>query len=212
MRRVILEAMATQRMDDSDSETDSSLFPMTLPLIVLGDCYHFPGCDMPLRIFDETYQSMFDRAMETNRMCAVGGTSETGSIFPVVTAGSLRRLGSVQEGPADVIIHGLMRMRVLGLNQLKPYPIIRAEPILSGVVKLEHFEKWQERLADLLEARGEEWDDPFSRIARWVRRMEDPTTICDVVGFHLTKDRQAQRRLLLEENTAERMELLCSCL
>ncbi len=195
-----------------DFEIEPFEFPSTLPLIVLGDCYHFPGCDLPLRMTEESYVAMLDYALEKDRMFAIGGFSDAGTLFPVVTAGALKSQVQGEEGISEVVLRGVKRMRIVGLNQLKPFPIVRVEPMVSPAVSLEVFEGWQERLAMVLESRVPMGDYSYVRMADWVRRVEDPSTICDVVGAHLMQDHAILRQLLAEENTEQRMEVLLNSL
>jgi hypothetical protein len=75
-------------------------------------------------------------------------------------------------------------------------------------VSLGDFDEWHESLGDLLESRANGWDDFFAQISDWVRRMEDPATICDVLGYHLIRSRKTLRELLSEESTKKRMEIV----
>jgi hypothetical protein len=103
-------------------------------------------------------------------------------------------------------------MRILGLNQLKPFPIVRVEPIPYSPVTPEEFDEWHEQLSLLIESRSTEWNDSFTQMADWVRRVEDPSMISDVVGYALVRDRKVLRELLAEENTKKRMGLLLNTL
>ena len=63
--------------------------PESLGLIVLEECFHFPGCFLPLYIFEQRYRQMMDHALSTSRMFGVG-TMVDDELLPVTTAGLIR--------------------------------------------------------------------------------------------------------------------------
>ena len=92
------------------------------------------------------------------------------------------------------------------------FPIVRVDPIPYSPVTPEEFDEWHEQLSLLIESRSTEWNDSFTQMADWVRRVEDPSMISDVVGYALVRDRKVLRELLAEENTKKRMSLLLDTL
>ncbi|NBV87859.1 MAG: hypothetical protein EBS01_16660, partial [Verrucomicrobia bacterium] len=139
-------------------------------------------------------------------------TTEAGALFPVITAAMIKSARGFGDGFFEVKLRGIQRMRMVGMNQLKPFPILRVEPIPYNSVTPRKFEKWHEHLCLYLESRITGWKDSFSQMADWVRRMEDPALICDIVGSQLVRDRGALRLLLAEESTEKRMTLLLETL
>ena len=94
------------------------------------------------------------------------------------------------------------------MNQLRPFPIVRVEPVPYMPVSPENFDDWHESFALLIESRSREWQDNFTLMADWIRRVEDPAMICDVVGLNLVRDRKHLRELLAEIDTSKRMKIL----
>jgi ATP-dependent Lon protease len=207
-----LWGIPTAFMDEPDLEDDPFVLPGAMPLLLLGDIFHFPGCDLPLRVSHEIQSTMVEYAMEHDKMFAVGCSSEAGTLFPAVTAGTIKSVFEFADGSSELVLFGIQRMRVVGLNQLKPFPIVRVEPIPYSPVSPEAFDDWQELLVDMLESRATGWDDFFAQISDWVRRMEDPARICDIVGNHLIRSRKILRELLSEENTVKRMDIVFNAL
>jgi ATP-dependent Lon protease len=195
-------------MEEPDLEADPLVMPGAMPLLLSGDIFHFPGSELPLRVSSEIQGSMVEYAMEHDEMLAVGCASEAGTLLPVVTAGMIKSVFELADGSSELVLFGIHRMRIVGLNQLKPFPIVRVEPIPYSPVSPGEFDEWNESLGDLLEARATGWDDFFAQISDWVRRMEDPATICDLLGHHLVRSRKILRELLSEESTKKRMEIV----
>jgi Lon protease-like protein len=105
------------------------VLPGTLPLILLGECYHFPGCDLPLRIFEERYRRMLDDALETDRVFGVGVRVNEKGLFPYATAGLIRSSVLSKDGTSQVILRGLQRVQITGIRQVEPYVIAEVTPV-----------------------------------------------------------------------------------
>ncbi len=195
-------------MDEPDLEIEPLVKAGALPLLLLSGIFHFPSCDLPLRVSEEVRNTIIKNGMDHNRMLAVGCTTEAGALFPVITAATIRSALDFGDGFFEVKLRGIQRMRMVGMNQLKPFPIVRVEPIPYSAVTPKSFDKWQEQLCSFLESRITGWNDSFSQMADWVRRMEDPEMICDIVGSHLVHSQSALRQLLAEESTKRRMKFL----
>jgi ATP-dependent Lon protease len=195
-------------MQDAASTSEPFVLPNKLPLIILSDCYHFPGCYLPLRIFEERYRRMLDYALETDRVFGVGVRLESGGVFPYVTAGLVKTSVLAEDGTSQVMLHGLSRMRIRGVIQKSPFPMAEVEPLEVTPCSPERFERWRTALSDLLELRSPGEEHLMSLISAWVRRSEDASAICDVIGFHLLKDPEVLQSLLAEVDTEQRMDLV----
>ena len=199
-------------MDEPDLDAVPLVLQSAMPLLLLSEIFLFPGCDLPLKVSASIQSTMVNHALENEQMFAVGCPSESGALFPVVTAGAIKSVMEFADGSSELVLSGLQRMRILGLNQLKPFPIVRVEPIPYSPVTPEEFDEWHEQLSLLIESRSTDWNDSFTQMADWVRRVEDPSMISDVVGYALVRDRKVLRELLAEENTKKRMSLLLDTL
>lgn len=204
----LFSGMHVQAMDEPDLETDPLLMPGAMPLLFMSDIFHLPGCELPLWVSRDIQSTMVDFAMKHDEMFAIGCSSESGTLFPVATAGTIKSVFEFADGTAELVLLGIRRVKIVGLNQLKPFPIVRVESFPYSRVLPREFDEWHEALIDLLELRTTGWNDFFSQISNWVSRMEDPTAICDVVGNHLIRSRSILRELLSEESTQKRMELV----
>ncbi|MEI6712992.1 MAG: LON peptidase substrate-binding domain-containing protein [Verrucomicrobiota bacterium] len=195
-------------MEEPDLESEPLVQPCAMPLLLLPDIFLFPSCELPLRISEEIQSTIIKYGLEHDELFAVGCTSESGGISTVVTAAIIRSLFEFADGASEIVFFGMQRMRIVGMNQIRPFPIVRVEPIPYSPVSPEDFDEWHEPLSLLVESRSREWRDLYSEMADWVRRVEDPAMICDVVGLNLVRSRSRLRELLAEESTKRRMEIL----
>ena len=126
--------------------------PDRLPMIVLDDCYHFPGCHLPLFIFEERYRLMLDHALRTDRMFCVG-VSDSDSVLPVVTAGLVQASVKNPDGTSQVMLYGVHRMRITGWQQTQPFRIAQVEPLFCGEAPPEALQTLKSQALDLLPIR-----------------------------------------------------------
>lgn len=194
---------------DPAFSSEPFVLPSTLPLIVLSDCYHFPGCHLPLRIFEERYRLMLQHALETDRLFAVGIRLESSALFPFLTAGLIRASVQAPDGTSQVVLQGLQRMRIVGIAQTSPFPIAQVEPLEPSAVSPESFREWKIQVYALLRSLASDHGaEEMLQIMKWVQQTQDPSALCDLLSFHLVKDPEALQGLLREENTLDRMALL----
>ena len=122
-------------------------------MIVLDDCYHFPGCHLPLFIFEERYRMMLDHALRADRMFCVGIRCGDGEdVLPVVTAGLIRASVKNPDGTSQVVLSGVSRMRITGWQQTEPFRIAKVECFESSSAPQENLRLLKSRALELLPA------------------------------------------------------------
>src|SRR3954468_10593812 len=118
-------------MECSDDCSRPTL-PAEMPVMVLPDCHLFPGCLLPLYIYESRYRKMLAHALNSNRMFCVGnreGDSEDSPISPSSTAGLVRACVQRTDGTSHLLLLGVPRIRLGEWVQIKPFRIARIEPI-----------------------------------------------------------------------------------
>jgi ATP-dependent Lon protease len=108
--------------------------------MVLSDCCLFPGCQLPLFIFEERYRLMLGHALNTDRMFCIGTRQSReaarSEVFPFSTASLVRVCKTQPDGTSHVLLAGLQRIRLLGWVQQEPFLLARVE-LLPTVRQLE---------------------------------------------------------------------------
>ncbi|MDP1591547.1 MAG: LON peptidase substrate-binding domain-containing protein [Prosthecobacter sp.] len=192
-------------MDISSKTFSASQFvlPRTLPMIVLDGCYHFPGCHLPLFIFEERYRLMLDHALHTDRMCCVGVSDGDVDVLPVVTAGLIRASMKNADGTSQVMLFGVNRMRVTGWEQMVPFRIAQVEPLVAKPAPAETLRELKLRALGLLPLPTDDSCDSMHKLQKGLEQMDEDETVCDIIAFHFLR-RKAALRALLEECCPQR--------
>lgn len=189
--------------------------PDTLPVMVLTDCFLFPGCFLPLFIFEERYRQMLAHALGTSRMFCIGNRVRQrdgcDEIHACSTAGLIRACKKQEDGTSHVMLYGLQRIRFTDWPQEKPFRIARAEPIKS-IVREEPslLQELKDQALELLPAPNAESCKSMRLLRTTLEEMTDAEIACDILSYHFVKRSSALRCLLSEPVVEKRYQTLIS--
>jgi len=184
-----------------------------MPVMVLGDCYLFPGCLLPLYIFEERYRLMLAHALKTDRMFCIGtrvrSADDQGELITVSTAGLIRACKKQDDGTSHVMLQGVRRIRFNDWCQEKPFVIANITP-LSTVIQtdLDYVNELKERSLDLLPEATSKTGDAMRTLRTTLEQMECPEMVCDVLSYHFVRRSPIQRSLLVETVLEKRYDTL----
>lgn len=184
------------------------VLPHTLPMIVLDECYHFPGCMLPLFIFEDRYRRMLDHALRTDRMFCVGVSDGHDGVLPVVTAGLIRASVKNPDGTSQVMLYGVCRVRITGWEQTTPFRIARVEPMLTQPAPIKTLRELKSQALDLLPHPSDDSCATMHQLRDLLEEMDEPESVCDILTFHFVHEKSALRRLLEECCPRRRYEML----
>lgn len=182
--------------------------PDTLGLIVLEDCFHFPGCFLPLYIFEQRYRLMLEDALASSRMIGVG-TMVDGELLPVTTLGLIRASKKGLDGTSHVMLYGVTRVRFTGWVQEKPYRIATIEPFSTLMDSSKDFlEALRDRALRQLPPVTPGCGEAMQKLRTLLSDMECPDLLCDILSYHFVRDPAAAASLLTEPHLEQRYEIL----
>ena len=185
-----------------------------MPVMVLPDLHLFPGCMLPLYVFEERYRLMLAQALGSNRMFCVGNREGvdgygTDRVSPHSTAGLVRCCVKQQDGTSQLLLMGLKRIRITGWTQEKPYRIARIEEVPTIIQDIEEARRLQARALSVFKIGGEEHAKELRAL---LEKNEDPEMVCDVLSYHFTRCPKLQQKLLGESCLEERLRMLVTAL
>lgn len=188
------------------------ILPDTIGLIVLEDCFHFPGCFLPLYIYEQRYRQMLEHALGSTRMFCVG-TQCDDELLPVTTAGLVRASKKRDDGTSHVMLYGVTRVRFTGWTQEKPFRIAQIEPVhtlrQSGIEGLNALKR---EALDILPPATPECGEAIRTLRQTLSQMNCPDMACDILTYHFIRDPAVLRRLLQEPCLDERYCVLIHAL
>ena len=196
---------------DCSEDCSRPALPAEMPVMVLPDCHLFPGCLLPLYIFEERYRKMLAHALDSNRMFCIGnreGDNEEAPISPHSTAGLVRACVQQGDGTSHLLLLGLQRIRFNGWVQATPFRIARIEPIETVLGDPEEQLQLKAQALGLFSAASEQ--------ARELRKVleanDDVEMVCDVLSYHFTRCPKLQQKLMGEPSLVRRYEMVIEAL
>lgn len=180
--------------------------------MVLPDCHLFPGCLLPLFIFEERYRLMLAHALDTNRMFCIGNRDGKGDSAPVSlhsTAGLVRCCVRQEDGTSHLLLLGLSRIRFTGWVQVKPFRIARIQPVKTVIESPTAAKRLKKTALGLFKSGGGE---EAEKLRATLAKTEDPEVVCDVLSYHFTRCPKLQQKLLAEPSLERRYEMLIEAL
>lgn len=180
--------------------------------MVLPDCHLFPGCLLPIFIFEERYRLMLVRVLDTNRMFCIGnreGALETSPVSEYSTAGLVRCCVKQGDGTSHLLLLGLRRIRITGWVQERPFRIARVETVATESGNAGKAGRLKERALALFQAAG---DEQAKRLREALEENDNAEMVCDVLSYHFTRCPRLQQQLLRETSLERRYEMLIEAL
>jgi ATP-dependent Lon protease len=189
--------------------------PDSIPVMVLPGCTLFPGCLLPLYIFEPRYREMLSYALENERFFCIGTArkgidpeTDPDPVLPLSTAGLVRACVTHDNGTSHLVLLGLSRIRITGWTQEKPFRIAEIDPVPA---ENGHSKAARELAAEVIDLAGRlvGEDQPMSgRLHDHLRGLGDASTIADVVAHNFVVEPAERQTLLGASDVTERLHLL----
>ena len=186
--------------------------PSEMPVMVLTDCFLFPGCFLPLFIFEERYCLMLKHALATNRMFCVGTRlphpCHDSDVMTVSTAGLIRSCVTQADGTSHLMLMGLQRIKLTGWVQEKPFRIAKVEPLTTHEACVDEVNRLRDAALQMIPPCPSEAAKAMASLREQLRLCGDPELICDILIYHFVRRSPALRAALHECCLIKRYQLL----
>jgi len=188
--------------------------PAELPVMVLSECFLFPGCFLPLFIFEQRYRDMLQHALSTDRMFCIGAraSKDSNEILPVSTAGIIHSCVKHDDGTSHLILMGLRRIKFTGWAQEKPFRIATVEPVCSEPAPAALMEELRSLALSLLPPCHEESASAIQALCEQLKRCPDTELVCDVLTYHFINCPELLSASLNQPCVMKRYQLLIDAL
>ena len=189
--------------------------PTEVPVMALSNAVLFPHSLLPLYIFEQRYREMLSHTLDGDRMFSVAlikrGIEEAKGIedlCPVAGVGLIRACVGNENGTANLILQGLVRVRLLGLAQEKPFRVARVELVKSELGNQIEAEALSAKVVELC-ARIEEIGVTLPpNLMEHLRQLESPEILSDVVSAAFVTEPFQRQQLLEAHEVCDRLRLL----
>ena len=188
----------------------SLALPEVLPVMILSECWLFPGCMLPLYIFEERYRKMLQVALDTHRMFCIGTRidSEEGGILPVSTAGVVNACVKHPDGTSSLVLLGTKRIRLIEWVGDEPYRMARVEPMETDPHCHQSVATLREEVMQSLPPCPADPDHSIAELCARLRTTDNCEFVCDVLTYHFVRDPEVLNASLVEPNLEKRYRML----
>lgn len=195
---------------DSIHHQDLITLPAQMPVMVLSDCYLFPGCYLPLFIFEERYREMLKHALDGDRMFCIGTrTGKTDdSVLPWSTAGLVRACVKQPDGTSHVMLYGIRRINLNGWSDDRPFRIADIEPIKVQQPPVDAAEALIKESISLLPTPTPSCSEAMQKLKDTLNEMTCPDRISDILAYHFVRNPAALKTLLSESDPLARLRVV----
>src|SRR4051812_1215690 len=122
------------------SNGQRTVLPNILPILPIRNIVVFPGTVMPLNVGRPKSKALLDEVMPGEKLVGVV-TQKNGDVedpeyadlYTVGVAAVILKLFKLPDGNQSIIVHGLTRFRLLGIDQTQPFATGRIE-VLEDVL------------------------------------------------------------------------------
>lgn len=194
--------------------TNSIVIPKLLPVMTLRGVVLFPKAMMPLRIFEDRYRQMLDDVLNTTRIFGIVCERENVAEdevhlehpFGVATAGLIRVSKKHDDGTSFVLLQGIKRVKVRGINQELPYRIIESEQMDS--IRDESSHKIRKEIEQALEQNKLLGGDVTDEMLEFLNPLDDDDAFVDLAAFTLCKHTLRKQAMLEVQHLSKRAFML----
>ena len=158
----LLSAHSIVLAQPAPQEKAPSSIPQVIPIFPLEVTMLFPGVSRPLHIFEPRYRAMVADALKGDRIIGMA-TLKPGyeadyagrpPVYDVGCAGVITDVEELSGGRYNIVLRGIVKFRITGEDQTKPYRLARVDPLPELLDEAEKvtLTKYRQRLEELITA------------------------------------------------------------
>jgi ATP-dependent Lon protease len=194
--------------------------PSVIPILPIRNIVVFPGTVMPLNVGRQKSKNLLDEVMPSEKLIGVvtqknAEVEDPGynDLFTVGTACMILKLFKLPDGNQSIIVHGLVRFRLLSIEQTEPFAVGRIE-ILEDIVNpgpsldalVASVRQQANRVIELSPNTPDE-------AAQVLNSINTPSALADFLAANLPVDKddiQEKQRMLDEVDVEKRLRIIAA--
>ncbi|HSZ59554.1 MAG TPA: endopeptidase La [Tepidisphaeraceae bacterium] len=194
-----------------------TVLPNVIPILPIRNIVVFPGTVMPLNVGRAKSKALLDEVMPGEKIVGVVTQKnpdvedpDYSDLYTVGVAAVILKLFKLPDGNQSIIVHGLTRFRLLGLEQKEPFATGRIE-VLEDIVTpgpaldalLASVRQQANRVIELSPNTPDE-------AAQVLNSITNPSALADFLAANLQADTAEKQRVLEELDVEKRLRIIAS--
>ena len=197
------------------------VFPEKLPIMALPGTCLFPGGRIPLHIFESKYRDMLKDVLSGDRMFCIGNLEQSGTelddnnnISPFTTAGLLRACVLNHDGTANLILEGVKRVKILSIENNKPYKVGKVQIVETTVNNYERVQSDSDKLKSILKRNYFDYSnsDQEMQLNQILQNLNSPEDTINFAAQHFITHQAILQKLLSLASLDDQFDLIVNVL
>jgi ATP-dependent Lon protease len=213
----IIERTPTSTTIKTGTNGQKLTIPNLLPILPIRNIVVFPGTVMPLNVGRQKSKNLLDEVMPGEKIIGVvtqknAEVEDPGfnDLFQVGVASMILKLFKLPDGNQSIIVHGLTRFRLLGIEQNEPFAMGRIEiveetfapsPALDALVA-----SVRQQAMRVIELSPNTPDEA----AQVLNSITQPSALADFLAANVQADSAEKQRMLEELDVEKRLRLIAA--
>ena len=195
--------------------------PEKLPIMALPETCLFPGGRIPLHIFESKYRDMLKDVLSGDRMFCIGNLEQSGTelddnnnISPFTTAGLLRACVLNHDGTANLILEGVKRVKILSIENNKPYKVGKVQIVETTVNNYERVQSDSDKLKSILKRNYFDYSnsDQEMQLNQILQNLNSPEDTINFAAQHFITHQAILQKLLSLASLDDQFDLIVNVL
>ena len=197
------------------------VIPEKLPIMALPGTCLFPGGGIPLHIFESKYRDMLKDVLSGDRMFCIGNLEQSGTelddnnnISPFTTAGLLRACVLNHDGTANLILEGVKRVKILSIENNKPYKVGKVQIVETTVNNYERVQSDSDKLKSILKRNYFDYSnsDQEMQLNQILQNLNSPEDTINFAAQHFITHQAILQKLLSLASLDDQFDLIVNVL
>jgi len=216
---VDIEDLVKNETSSSKEGVSRSNLPEEIGILPVRNAVAFPGTVMPLAIGRHRSQKLLQDTTpnETIIGLVTQRNSETdepteSEIYKVGTAASVLKIIKMPHGTTNIIVHSILRFRIIKITQTKPYIRAKVEPLRTKfrmTKKLQALMVSVRQSANRVIALSPSVPEEASVL---LENIENPSSLADFLSANLNMPIEKKQQMLEEPDAAKRLQTISEIL
>lgn len=209
----IVERNPTATVIRTSGNGQQLTIPSLIPILPIRNIVVFPGTVMPLNVGRQKSKNLLDEVMPAEKLIGVvtqknAEVEDPGAadLFSVGTACMILKLFKLPDGNQSIIVHGLVRFRLMGIEQTEPFAMGKIEvleDVLSPGTGLDALVASVRQQANRVIELSPNTPDEAAQV---LNSIGTPSALADFLAANLPIERDdiAEKQRMLDETDVEK--------
>ena len=213
----IIERHPNKTVVRQGANGQQTTIPSLLPILPIRNIVVFPGTVMPLNVGRPKSKALLDEVMPGEKLVGVITQKNPDvedpdypDLYTVGVAAVILKLFKLPDGNQSIIVHGLTRFRLLGVDQKEPFATGRIEVVEDVVNPGPHLDALLASVRQQANRVIELSPNTPDEAAQVLNSITNPSALADFLAANLQADTAEKQRVLEELDVEKRLRMIAA--